>query len=76
MRQGKLSELIHNSVGPSITKSKKKKAPRHRDDSETSDDEPGDDGYRGGIDSCSVEVHFREIFDLVSRRTCMQLDLF
>jgi len=67
MRQGKLSELIHNSVGPSISKSKKKKAPRHQDDSETSDDEQGDDGYQGGINSCSVEVHFREILDLVSR---------
>lgn len=66
MRQGKLSELIHNSVGPSTSKSKKKKAQRHPSDSETSEDETGNDGYQGGIESCSVEVHFREIVDLVS----------
>jgi len=41
MRQGKLSELIHNSAN-------------HPD-----------------LDDCSVEVHFRDIIDLVS-----SLDLF
>jgi len=68
MRQGKLSELIHNSIGPSTPKSnKRKKASRHQDDGETSDDDAGDGGHQGGIDSCSVEVHFREIVDLVGR---------
>ncbi|KAF8324062.1 RecF/RecN/SMC protein [Clavulina sp. PMI_390] len=66
MRQGKLSELIHNSVGPSTTGAKKKKSKaskKNQDDySESSDDDDG--GYSGGIDSCSVEVHFREIIDL------------
>ena len=37
MRQGKLSELIHNSAN------------------------------HPNLDECSVEVHFREIIDLVSR---------
>lgn len=37
MRQGKLSELIHNSA-------------RHPD-----------------LDECSVEIHFRDIVDLVRR---------
>jgi hypothetical protein len=67
MRQGKLSKLIHNSAGPSTRKPKKKKAPRYQDDSEASDDGAGNDGYQGGIDSCGVEVHIREIVDLVSR---------
>jgi structural maintenance of chromosome 4 len=68
MRQGKLSELIHNSVGPSTSRSRRKKGQRHQDDSDGSDNETGDDGHKGGIQSCSVEVHFREIVDLVSRQ--------
>jgi chromosome segregation ATPase len=40
MRQGKLSELVHNSA-------------RHPD-----------------LDECSVEVHFRDIVDLVRHRLC------
>lgn len=73
MRQGKLSELIHNSVSAS-TSPKKTKGPKKgkkntqddEDDSEFSDDDDTVDGeVGGGPNSCTVEVHFREIVDLV-----------
>lgn len=67
MRQGKLSELIHNSVGPSAptTNGKKKKKGKQQEDySDSSEEDEYED--HGGINSCSVEVHFREIIDLVS----------
>ena len=46
MRQGKLSELIHNSAG------------------------------KEGLESCSVEVWFREIVDLVSKDHLVQLSAY
>lgn len=54
-------------MGPMTTpaKSKKKKSKRDDDDSATSEDDSAVDGYQGDINSCSVEVHFREIIDLV-----------
>jgi structural maintenance of chromosome 4 len=52
MRQGKLSELIHNSSA---------RAPG---------DEGSEDDSHPEFNSCSVEVHFREIIDLVSIIFC------
>lgn len=51
MRQGKLSELIHNSAG-------------------TTSGDGSEDESHPQFNSCSVEVHFREIIDLVSARLC------
>jgi hypothetical protein len=74
MRQGKLSELIHNSVGvsgsPIKRKGNKQGKGKNAQDEQKSDftEDEDDEGYqsRGGeLNSCAVEVHFREIVDLV-----------
>jgi len=71
MRQGKVSELIHNSSTTAATPSKRKKSPGKGKAKKADDDEESDYESEEGADarqefnSCSVEVHFREIVDLV-----------
>lgn len=94
MRQGKLSELIHNSgvvvndesVPPPSSSADADGAEFEDSDEYDSDAGAGKKGKKGGkkskakrasvvneagmIQSCTVEVWFREIIDLVSHAQC------